>query len=97
MAKRKKSGSDKPRHWPSALVFAAEKNPPTITSWELAEELDLEAPSACQVLRRLQSWGLLRLAGFKTPEGGIGRRQKVYELTTAGEKKVKRILARSRR
>ena len=77
------------------MLYAAEKNPPNVTTADIAEHLGVEAPNACQVLRRLTSWGLLRVAGFEAPEGGIGRRRKVYELTAAGLRKVERLQKQS--
>lgn len=81
------------RIWPSALLVAAHRNPKTVTTADLVDELDIEPSSACQVLRRLQSWGLLRVSSFVAATGAErrGRRRKVYELTPAGERKVKRI------
>lgn len=94
--KPKRNDKDKIRIWPDALLAAAETNPPTITTARLEDILKVSGPSACQVLRRLQSWGLLRHVGFEDPEGGLGRRRKVYELTTAGVNKVERLRRKSR-
>lgn len=96
MPTKQKQKPEKPVIWPAALLAAAENNPPKITTADLEEAIDVDAPSACQVLRRLQSWGLLRVVGFEAartnPKNhGGGRRRKVYELTPAGERKVDRI------
>ena len=88
---KKKSGSW--RIWPSALLVADADVQNRVTSADVVAELNIEASSACQVLRRLQSWGLLRVAAFAPAIGPErrGRRRKVYELTKAGQRKVDRI------
>jgi len=63
---------------------------PTFTAGDLLEDLDLDYPGAAQVLKRLQGWGCVRVVGFESPEGGHGRRRKLYEVTEHGRRKVER-------
>ena len=88
---KKKSGSW--RIWPDALLIAGDDDKNRVTSADVVNDLSIEASSACQVLRRLQSWGLLRVAAFAPATGPErrGRRRKVYELTKSGHRKVDRI------
>ena len=79
------------RIWPDVVLYAAHKNPPTFTTADIQKELDMDPPGACQVLRRLQMWGQVRVVGFAAPVGGLGRRRKVYELTETGKKKADRL------
>ncbi len=81
------------RIWPDALLIAGDDAKNRVTSADVVDELNIEPSSACQVLRRLQSWGLLRVAAFAPATGPErrGRRRKVYELTKAGHRKVDRI------
>jgi predicted ArsR family transcriptional regulator len=89
------------RHWKEDLVELVDRDK-EFTTEDAAEELDLTYAAAANLLKRLQGWGLLRVAGFDDPvhaakrnpgrkgdRAGIGgRRRKVYEVTDAARRKV---------
>lgn len=71
--------------WREALRRLGKKNPPEFTAEDVSKEFDLTYAGAAQLLKRLQSWGHIRLIAFDPPAGGgVGRRRKVYELTKHG-------------
>jgi hypothetical protein len=86
--------------WRGVLAHLAARKTPTFTAGDVASELDdvWENPGgdggsayagAAQLLRRLQTWGHVRVIGFEPSESGLGRRRKLYEVTDHGRKCAK--------
>ncbi len=72
--------------WRDVLKRLTQKNPPEFTAVDIMGDFELSYPGAAQLLRRLQSWGHIRLIAFDPPAGGgAGRRRKVYEVTQHGK------------
>lgn len=59
-----------------------------VTAADLAKEVGIDYPSVLQVMRRLRSWGYVRIVGFNPPKGGLGRQRHVFEVTDKGMKKA---------
>ena len=73
--------------WRDVLKRLVQRNPPEFTAFDITGDFDLSYAGAAQLLKRLQSWGHIRLIAFDPPAGGgVGRRRKVYEVTKHGEK-----------
>lgn len=76
------------RIWRVALEALEGMNPPaSITAHQLAEVLGIHRNAAANLLRRLRSWGYVRLVGFAPSQGdelGRGRQRQVFELTDSG-------------
>lgn len=93
MAKRQPTA--KATIWHGVLAHCAEECPAAgFTAADLEQGLKMAYPCAAQVLKRLQTWGYLRVVGFAPPAGGRGRRRKVYEVTASGAAKAKRDAGR---
>jgi predicted ArsR family transcriptional regulator len=76
------------KKWLAGLLFLSKRKKP-ISVIEFSEETGITEWAARSLLRRLQAWGCLRLAGFKEAQGETGgRRQHLYELTSRGRDKV---------
>ena len=82
------------RHWKEDLVELVDRDE-EFTTEDAADRLGLTYAAAANLLKRLQGWGLLRVAGFgdpvrSNPRGRSkgGRRRKVYEVTDAARRKV---------
>lgn len=72
--------------WRDVLKRLVHKNPPEFTAFDLTGVFDLSYAGAAQLLKRLQSWGHIRVIAFDPPAGGgVGRRRKVYEVTKHGQ------------
>ena len=75
--------------WRGDLSGLAEENPPRqFTAADVAQEQELSYAAASNLLRRLKTWGHIRLVGFlpAASKTGQGRRKKVYEVTDHGRK-----------
>lgn len=71
--------------WREVLKKLVERNPPEFTAIDITGDFQLSYAGAAQLLKRLQSWGHIRLIAFDPPAGGgVGRRRKVYEVTKHG-------------
>lgn len=79
-----------PKIWRKALAKMSLKNPPEFTAADVSKELGMAYSNAASLLKRLQTWGHIRVLGFDPPAGGgAGRRRKVYEMTDHGKKVAK--------
>lgn len=87
---------DSPKIWREVLAYLAKKKLAEFTAADVADGFGMEYANAAQLLKRLQTWGHVRVIGFdpavhanpKT-KGKGGRRRKVYELTEHGLKSAK--------
>lgn len=73
-------------------MMLTEQNPPEpFTVESITDELDITSASASMVLKRLRTWGYIRLVSFEEAEGGVGRRKHVYELTKMAHRYAEHI------
>lgn len=79
--------------WKSILASLEEEE--EFDAGKVSKTHKMPYANAAQILRRLQTWGYIRVVGFdpavrRNPKGRSmgGRRRKVYELTEHGKKSI---------
>lgn len=76
------------RIWVSVLKFLCKRNPPRITSEELARETGMTLVNASKLLKRMHRYGVIRPVANLSRGPAGGRPMAVYQVTNAGRRRA---------